>query len=179
MFSILVDADSLPVRERAVILKRAYKEDLVAVFVADRPLGDVLDMIKEHKAKLRSPYKDILDKTERRKICSTISMIVVEKGENSADDRIAALAKEGDIVITHDVPLSERCISKGAVAIDDRGNVYTAENIRTRLSERNYMKDLREMGINIEKQKRIGDRELSDFSNSFDSLIAKAKKNTD
>ena len=77
------------------------------------------------------------------------------------------------LVISHDVGLSERVIAKGATALDDRGNIYTAANIRERVSERDYMKAFREMGLNDLKQKSLCEKDYQRFSNSFDSLIAK------
>lgn len=173
MFSIYVDADSLPQRLRKIILSRAVKENLPAYFVADRMLTDVSEKIGEHTALLRAPHRATMDRDELRKIRSSIVMIVVKTGENSADDRIAELVSAGDLVISHDVGLSERVIAKGATALDDRGNIYTADNIRERVSERDYMKAFREMGLNDLKQKSLCEKDYQRFSNSFDSLIAK------
>ena len=65
-----------------------------------------------------------------------------------------------------------RAIEKGAAAIDDRGNVYTKENIRTRLSERDVNGILREMQVFDEKTKRFDARTVEKFANAFDSMIA-------
>ena len=173
MFTLFVDADSLPLRLRKIILQRAMKENMRTIFVADRNLKDVCCMIEEHTASLRLPLRNTLDKTELRKIRSSISMLIVESGTDSADNTIVQMIEEGDIVISHDVGLSERAIGKGAVAIDDRGNIYTRENIRERVSEREYMKSFREMGINDLNQKSLKEKDYQKFSNSFDALIPK------
>ena len=136
-------------------------------------LTDVSEKIGEHTALLRAPHRATLDRNELRKIRSSIVMIVVETGENSADDRIVELVNDGDLVITHDVGLSERAIEKGAIVIDDRGDVYTQENIRKRVSERDFMKVFREMGINDLGQKSLREKDYQRFSNSFDSIISK------
>ncbi len=175
MFTLYVDADSVPVRIRKIILSRARKENICTIFVADRILPDVLSAIEEHTAALRSPYRTSLKKDEIRKIRSTISMVVVEASSDAADDRIVSLVQDGDVVISHDVPLSERVIEKGAAALDDRGNVYTRENIRERVSERDYMKALREMGINDLKQKSLKEKDYQRFADSFDILLSKRK----
>ena len=163
MFTLFVDADSLPLRLRKIILQRAMKENMRTIFVADRNLKDVCCMIEEHTASLRLPLRNTLDKTELRKIRSSISMLIVESGTDSADNTIVQMIEEGDIVISHDVGLSERAIGKGAVAIDDRGNIYTREN----------MKSFREMGINDLNQKSLKEKDYQKFSNSFDALISK------
>ena len=38
--------------------------------------------------------------------------------------------------ITHDVPLSNRLVEKGIVVLDDRGGIYTSNNIKERLSDK-------------------------------------------
>ena len=68
MFTLFVDADSLPLRLRKIILQRAMKENMRTIFVADRNLKDVCCMIEEHTASLRLPLRNTLDKTELRKI---------------------------------------------------------------------------------------------------------------
>ena len=173
MFTLFVDSDSLPLRHRKIILSRVMKDGIRTQFIADRSLPDVMEAIETHTKMLRDPFRGSLAKEELRKIRSSITMTVVETGENSADDRIAELVSAGDLVISHDVGLSERVIAKGATALDDRGNIYTAANIRERVSERDYMKAFREMGLNDLKQKSLSEKDYQRFSNSFDSLIAK------
>ena len=97
-------------------------------------------------------------------------------GENSADDKIVSLVAPGDVLISHDVGLCERAIAKGAIAIDDRGAVYTSENIRERVSERDYMKAFREMGINDLKQKGLKEKDYQNFSNSLDKILTGKNK---
>lgn len=176
MFTLFVDADSLPVRNRKIILSRAAKENIHTVFIADRSLSDVMDAIASHTADLRRPMRDSLDKSELRKIRSTIEMWLVETGENSADDEIVSLVLPSDVVITHDVGLSLRAIEKGAIVLDDRGDIYSSENIRERVSERDYMKAFREMGINDLKQKSLKEKDYQRFANSFDAIISQKKK---
>ena len=81
-------------------------------------------------------------------------MVVVEGGENAADDKIVELANENNLCITHDIPLAARLIEKNVYVIDDRGNVLDKNNIRERLSIRDTQKDFREMGIFNEKQNK-------------------------
>lgn len=173
MFTLFVDSDSLPLRHRKIILSRVMKDGIRTQFVADRSLPDVMEAIETHTKMLRDPFRGSLAKEELRKIRSSITMTVVETGENSADDRIVELVNDGDLVITHDVGLSERAIEKGAIVIDDRGDVYTQENIRKRVSERDFMKVFREMGINDLGQKSLREKDYQRFSNSFDSIISK------
>ena len=176
MFNIYIDADSLPKTHRAIVLKRIVKESIYigeCVFASDRELADVRDVREALTASLRLPYKDKLDKSELRKIKTNISMVVVPVGANSADNYLVENSKTPGFAITHDVPLSNRLVDKGIVVLDDRGKVYTKENIRERLSERNFMTSLREMGFESDKSKAFDQRTINEFSSSFDSLFNK------
>lgn len=174
---VFVDADSLPVREREILLRRFSKDDVEAYFVADRTLKDVERAIEAHTGRLREGKRD-LDRKELKKIRSTIHMVVVEKGDNSADDEIVRIAPSGSIAITHDVPLAKRLVDNGVVVLDDRGGVYTGENINERLSVRNFMTELRAQGIKEEKTKRLTEKDIMEFANSFDKIYTKMEKAT-
>ena len=170
---ILVDADSMMSRLRAIILRRAVRENLRAVFVADRRLDDVLQAAREHTTALRDPYRGKLDEKELRAIRSGIRMIVVQGGTNAADDRIAELADEDSIVISHDIPLLARVLEKGAAALDDRGHIYTKENIGERLARRNVNSMLREMMVFEERTRSQNLKSAELFANAFDSVLRK------
>jgi len=61
---------------------------------------------------------------------------------DAADDYIAARAGNGDIVVTAEMPLADRCIKAGAVVIAPNGRLFTEESIRMALAMRNLMTDL-------------------------------------
>lgn len=178
MVKIYIDADSLPTQLRAIILKRVVKEGLSAIFVADRPLRDVERARQEHTAQLRALAKERGEQeTERlRAMRSTIEMVVVPPGMDSADDHLAHIAERGNLAITHDVPLASRLAQVGLVVLDDRGGVYTAENVAERLSIRNMMGELREMGIFSEQHRPMDNRQIKAFSDAFDSELTKLLK---
>lgn len=171
MFKIYVDSDSLPERQRSLLLKRLVKDGIPALFAADRPLKDVSSAIAAHTASLRDPLRNLLDKNELGKVKSPLTLVVVEKGENSADDYLVSAAEPGGLCITHDIPLAARMVEKGVVVIDDRGNVYDRSNIAERLGTRNFMKDMRENGFFEERQKRFTSKDVERFANALDSMI--------
>ena len=174
--TIYLDADSLPLKHREIIIKRCIKENINTFFVADRELSDVKEAIRMHTINLRTPYRGVLDSLEIRKIKSTIQMIVVEGGLNAADDEIVKLATKNSLCITHDIPLAKRLIDKGAIVIDDRGNRLDKNNINERLSIRDTQKELREMGIFNDKQKPFDQKTYNLFANSFDKAISEIKR---
>ena len=176
MFKVYIDADSLPKTHRKIVLNRVIKENLETYFVADRDLSDVAEAYAQHTSSLRAPFKDKLDKAELRKIKSSINMIIVDKGTDSADNKLVEIASSPSIAITHDIPLAMRLLEKGVSVIDDRGHEYTLANIKERLSMRSVMASFREMGIYDEKTKRFDDKTINAFANSFDILIERYKR---
>ncbi len=105
-----------------------------------------------------------------------LSFIQVEQGPDIADDMIANSCVEGDIAVTADIPLAARVIEKKAHAIDPRGRLHTAENIRQTLGMRDFMDSLRGSGIATGGPPTLSQRERQDFANCLDQLVAKAKK---
>ncbi len=179
MFNVYVDADSFPATLMNIVLKRLVKESQFlgeAVFVSDRVIPSVRETIENHTHLLREENGSTLDKAERRKIRSNIRYIVVPSGTDSADNMIFSIASLPGFAITHDVPLSYRLTTKGLSVIDDRGHIYTEENVRARLSERNINTSLREWGIFSEKTRPLTPGDINTFSASFDSLINQMKK---
>lgn len=177
MFNIYVDADSFPKELINIVLDRAIKESSYLgeiVFVSDRVIREVRNTSERHTFLLREG----LEKDERRNIKSNIKYIVVEKGLNSADDKIVEIAKLPSFAITHDIPLALRLVEKGLTVLDDRGNIYTEENIRERKSERDFFTQLRECGLESNINRPINSKTINKFSSSFDSLINSYKKTT-
>lgn len=177
MFNVYVDADSFPRELLSIVLKRLVKESAFlgeAVFVSDRVIPAVRDAAESHTHALREEAKGkgITDKAELRKIRSRISQEIVTSGMNSADDRIVEIASLPGFCITHDIPLSSRLCSLGFCVIDDRGHIYTSDNVGERLSSRNFYTELREMGIQSEKTKRMTTADINAFSSAFDTLVS-------
>lgn len=115
---IYVDADACPVKEEVVR-------------VADR-----------HKA----PACFVSNKAMRLPVGIDVRRVVVSDGFDAADDWIAERAGEGDIVITDDIPLAERCLKAGAQVLRTNGKTQTADNIGMGLAMRELSRDLRDMG---------------------------------
>ena len=67
-------------------------------------------------------------------------------------------------------------VDKGLYVINDRGTIFTRDNINTYLSARNFMYELQANGLAPEKTNSFGKKEIQKFSNLLDSLLAKALK---
>ena len=95
-------------------------------------------------------------------------MIICEKKEGAADNFIFENAEKNDIVITRDIPFAERLVEKGIFVMNDRGTVFTKDNIHERLSERNFNLNLAQLGLSEKNASRYGNRELKKFADCFE-----------
>ena len=71
--------------------------------------------------------------------------VVVAAGPDSADDWIAENIGAGDIAITSDLPLAARCLAKGAVVLNAKGESVTQDRIGMALAMRDLSRHLREV----------------------------------
>ena len=150
--TIWVDSDSCPVRVREVISKASFRLSVLAVFVANREIP-----IKIHKY---------------------INLIITEKKEQSADIYIVESAKLGDLVITRDIPLAARLVDNEIAVINDRGTYFTKENVKERLSVRNFVYKVRFDGPMTAKMGQFSKKDLQNFSNTFDTLLTRLLRST-
>jgi hypothetical protein len=139
---IIVDADACPVKRE--IVKMAKRTGVEVVLVCDT--------------------SHILDD-------SYASVVVVDKGNDSADFAIVNMAEEGDIVVTQDYGVAAMALSRGARAIGSRGTVYTHGNIDTFLAKRHLaMENRRKHGRYIKNSLNTENRGES-FTHSLKRLI--------
>jgi uncharacterized protein YaiI (UPF0178 family) len=100
----------------------------------------------------------------------------VPQGFDAADKRIVELMEADDLVVTADVPLAAAAIEKGGIALNPRGELYTKENVRERLSVRNFLDELRGGGVNTGGPPALGQRERQLFANQLDTWLARRAK---
>jgi uncharacterized protein YaiI (UPF0178 family) len=75
-----------------------------------------------------------------------ITQTVVSDGADAADDWIAERIGAGDIAITQDIPLADRCIKAGARVLRANGEPLDEASIGMALATRDLMTDLRAAG---------------------------------
>ncbi len=153
---LFVDADSCPRQIRTILLKAVLKRRVPAIFVADRPLQDVLEAERREN---REPF--------------LIRMVVVERGDDSADNFLVDNAVSGALAVTRDVILADRLVVKGLKVLDDRGGLFTENNVKERLSLRNVMSEFRDMQIFDQKNKPVNAREIQKFANALDRELTR------
>jgi uncharacterized protein YaiI (UPF0178 family) len=107
---------------------------------------------------------------------SYVEYIIVDAGADEADDKIVEVLEAGDLVITADIPLADRVISKNAHAIDHRGELYSVDNIKQYLAMRNLMDKIRESGEITKGPKPFGAKDAEQFANQLNSFFIKHYK---
>ena len=72
-----------------------------------------------------------------------VENVIVVDGPDVADMWIADRARQGDVVITGDIPLAAKCVEQGSLVLKHNGEALTQANIGNILATRDLMADLR------------------------------------
>jgi uncharacterized protein YaiI (UPF0178 family) len=145
---IFVDADACPVKEETYKVARRY--DLKVYVVAN--------------AFLMTPREPLIER------------VVVEAGPDVADDWIADNATAGDIVITADIPLAQRCLAKAAIVLGPRGKAFTVDSIGSALAGRAIGEHLRSMGEVTSGPPPFQALDRSRFLSALDEAVHRARR---
>ena len=149
-FTLYIDGDALPNALKEIIIRAINKLQLKTYVVANK--------------KINVGKSDYLE------------YIIVDQGADEADNHIVELAKENDLVITADIPLADRIISKNAHAIDHRGELYSESNIKNYLAMRDLMQSIRDSGEMTKGPAPFGKKDIQNFANSFNAFLQKYLK---
>ncbi len=101
-----------------------------------------------------------------------VRSLQVAGGFDVADSAIVERVRPGDLVVTQDIPLAARVLERGGIAVNPRGELYTAENMAERLSMRNFMEELRGSGVQTGGPPIFHARDRQAFANRLDHWIA-------
>jgi uncharacterized protein YaiI (UPF0178 family) len=146
---IWVDADAAPRDVKEILYRAAKRLELETVLVANQSMG----------TPRHNPY---------------VSAVLVRGGPDVADRHIVEHAAPGDLAITADIPLAADLVEKEVIVLDPRGDLYTAENVRERLSIRDFMDSLRGAGVETGGAKPYGKKEKQAFAASLDRVLTAA-----
>ena len=147
---IWVDADACPVVIKEILFKAADRAQIVTTLVANH--------------NVRVPPSRF------------ISFMQVSSGFDIADDEIVKRVNEGDLVITSDIPLADEVIDKLGTALSPRGELYTKENIKSRLNIRDFMDTMRASGVQTGGPAALSQTDRQNFANHLDRIITHFKK---
>ena len=143
---IWVDADACPVVIKEILFKAAERTGIPLTLVANQPV--------------RIPRSRFIDTLQ------------VKAGFDVADNEIVKRLGVGDLVITSDIPLAAEVIEKGAHALNPRGELYSADSIRSRLNMRDFLDTMRASGINTGGPPALSQSDRQSFANHLDKLLA-------
>jgi len=146
--TIWVDADACPVVIKEIIFRAAQRTEIQTTLVANQVIRIP-----------PSPY---------------ISFLRVSAGFDEADNEIVKRMQASDLVITGDIPLAADVIEKGGTALNPRGELYTAENIKDRLNMRDFMETMRSSGLEVGGgPPPFNNTDKQNFANQLDKLLTK------
>ena len=150
---IWVDADACPVVIKEILFKAAERNRIVTTLVANRAMRTP-----------PSPY---------------IKSLQVAAGFDVADNEIVKRVKSGDLVITSDIPLAAEVIDKEGYALNPRGELYSASDIKAKLTMRDFMDTLRASGVQTGGPPAFSQAERKAFADQLDKLLTRYKRYSD
>lgn len=145
---IYVDADACPVKDE--IYRVAIRHNLPVSVVA----GNFI----------RVPDDPLIER------------VAAGAGMDAADNWIAERVGAGDIVVTNDIPLADRCVKAGAAVLAPNGKAFTEDSIGMALAVRNLMSDLRETGEVTGGPRGFSPRDRSAFLSALDQTIRRLQR---
>lgn len=147
---IWVDADACPAVVKEIILKAAMKRTIPTTFVANKGLS--------------LPASPL------------ISFVQVPLGPDVVDQYIVAHSDASDLVISQDIPLAAELVAKGIAVISPHGTLFDRNNIGERLSNRNFLQEMRDTGLITGGPRPFGEKEKRQFANTFDQVLTRMQK---
>lgn len=144
---IWVDADACPGVIKEILFRAAARTGIHTTLVANRPV--------------RVPP------------APQIKLLHVGAGFDAADDEIVKRMAPGDLVVTGDIPLAAEVIKKGGHALSPRGELFSGDNITTRLAMRDLMDTLRSSGMDTGGPASFSHSDRKAFANQLDKLLAR------
>ena len=143
---------------------------------ADACPKDAKEVVFRASERTKVPVTLVANSFMRIPRSSFISFIKVDKGDDVADFYIVEHVEPGDLVVTADVPLAALVVEKKATALNPRGEIYTSENVREKLSIRDFMQGLRDNGMQTGGPAPYDVKAKEKFANSFNKLLSVALK---
>jgi hypothetical protein len=150
LMQIYVDADSCPVKEEVYRVARRY--DLGVTLVA------------------ASWQRVPLDERVHLEV-------VKDTGDlDAADDWIVERIGPGDVVISEDILLASRCVTKGALALSPRGKEFTPDSVGEAVAMRELMANLRESGTITGGPAPLSRADRSAFLQQLDQIVNRVRR---
>ena len=143
MFRIYIDADGCPVKQE--VYRVADRYELEVIVVASRRIG--------------------VPASKR------VQAVAAGDAYDAADDWIVEQLSDGDIVITADLLLVDRCLKAGARVLGPKGKIWDDESIGGALASRALAEELRQMGQMTGGPAPMAKKDRSTFLSRLDQVI--------
>lgn len=144
---IWVDADACPGVIKEILFRAASRTGVQLTLVANQPV--------------RVPKSP------------SIRMIQVPAGFDVADAEIVLRCQPDDLVITADIPLAAEVLAKGAIALSPRGELYKKDDIKAKLTMRDFMDTMRASGMVTGGPPVLNQSDRKLFAGHLDSILAR------
>ncbi len=144
---IWVDADACPGVIKEILFRAAERMKVSTMLVANHAL--------------RTPPSQY------------INFLQVSSGFDVADDEIVQRLEAGDLVITSDIPLAADVIEKGGLALSPRGDLFSADTIKARLTMRDFMETMRSSGMHSGGPPALNQSDRQTFANQLDTILTR------
>lgn len=145
---IYVDADACPVVIKDILFRAAERKQIQTVLVANQLI--------------RVPPSRF------------ISALTVSSGFDEADNEIVRRCEAGDLVITADIPLAADVLAKGGMALNPRGELYSSDTIKQKLTMRDFMETMRASGVHTGGPAPLSQSDRQAFANQLDKILQRA-----
>lgn len=142
---LFIDADAFPNLLKSLVLRAIEREKIVTYVISNKKVNIG-----------QSPF---------------VSYVLVEQGADKADDKIVEMVMVGDLVLTADIPLADRVVSKKSYALDFRGILYDENNIKQYLAMRNLMSEIRDSGEILKGPAPYGEKDKQSFANALSKFL--------
>jgi uncharacterized protein YaiI (UPF0178 family) len=152
MMKIWVDADACPVVIKEILFRAAERTGVMLTLVANKPVY--------------IPPSPL------------INLLQVASGFDVADNEIVKRVGAGDLVVTSDIPLAAEVIDKNGYVLSPRGECHTKDNIKARLTMRDFLDTMRASGIDTGGPPPLSQSDRKNFADHLDRLLAKRARNS-
>jgi len=151
---VFVDADNCDKDSRKIILKACTRENVECNLVANKEIPIHTQNVK-------------------------FKMTVCSAEKDSADNYIVENASGNDMAVTRDIILAKRLIEKNIFAMNDKGRLFTKDNIADLIEQRELSLQMKNLGIsNGMNSWKSEQKQTGEFSKNFNENLLRLKKIT-
>ncbi len=131
----------------------------------------IRELIFEGSKRSKVPVKVVGNRYMHPPAGFDVQVICVTGDFDAADNHIAEHVEADDIVITADIPLADRVVTKGAIALDPRGRIYDASSVKEALAMRNLRQELRSGGELMGGPSGFDTQDVKKFAGELNKLL--------